>query len=635
MSRRAVIFIIFSLVLCLPIKAAYAGQWHNILDDTRLTSGKYHGYWPSLEMDNTGNIHITWTDKQSGNPEIYYMKVNKSGAGLVAPKRISYAKGDSQYPQIKADSTGNLHITWTDKRRGTADIYYTKLDNSGNTMINDFNLTRNITESLQPSIGVDLYDNIHIVWYDKQYGRWEICYTKLDNMGNKLVDKKRITFDGNSCRPSLGVDNFGNIHLTWYDDRTGNWEIYYTKLDNNGNTLIQNKRITYQDTNSYRPKLAIDKEGNVHIVWYDLRNNDANLYYTKLDNYGNTKIADTRIIKYAINSYYSSICLDNSDNLHITWCDSRDGNWGIFYTQLDNNGNLLADISQLAQKSYNANWPAITSDDEGVIHMAWMGEVADYRKLYYTKGSALTIYVPDDYKSIQKAIVAASKNYAVIVAAGTYNENIDFLGKSIVLKSKKGPTKTIIEGAGYAPVVSFINLEKSESVIDGFTITNRSSYKDTSGAGGILCQNSSPTIKNCIISRNLNLKSGGGVSLYNSSAVIKNSAICENSALGDGGGIHIQFSSVKILNSTICNNLADGYGGGIYCTNSEPTIANSLVKDNSSKGIGNGISCRSSSPKIIDTTLINNYGLYSGGGVLRYYDSITIQDNNSEPDFDD
>jgi hypothetical protein len=48
-----------------------------------------------------------------------------------------------------------------------------------------------------------------------------------------------------------------------------------------------------------------------------------------------------------------------------------------------------------------------------------------------------TLRVPDDYTSIQAAINDADNGDSVLVAPGTYFENIDFIGKSIVVTSDK------------------------------------------------------------------------------------------------------------------------------------------------------------------------------------------------------
>ena len=54
------------------------------------------------------------------------------------------------------------------------------------------------------------------------------------------------------------------------------------------------------------------------------------------------------------------------------------------------------------------------------------------------------ILIPGEYTTIQKGIDAAVGGDAVSVAAGTYYENINFLGKNITVTSEARPDDTII-----------------------------------------------------------------------------------------------------------------------------------------------------------------------------------------------
>src|SRR4029077_10976303 len=65
------------------------------------------------------------------------------------------------------------------------------------------------------------------------------------------------------------------------------------------------------------------------------------------------------------------------------------------------------------------------------------------------------INVPANQPTIQSGINASTDGDTVLVAPGTYTENLKFMGKAITVKSAKGAAVTIIDGGGVAPVVTF------------------------------------------------------------------------------------------------------------------------------------------------------------------------------------
>ena len=152
----------------------------------------------------------------------------------------------------------------------------------------------------------------------------------------------------------------------------------------------------------------------------------------------------------------------------------------------------------------------------------------------------VTIRVPADQPTIQSAINVAAFGDTVLVAPGTYVENINFGGKAISVRSESGPQVTIIDGGAAASVVVFTSGERRDSVLNGFTLQNGRRVQGTSQGGGIMIGAvSSPTITNNVI-RNNQACNGGGISIASGSPLIQLNTITSNGNSGCSGGSGVQ-----------------------------------------------------------------------------------------------
>lgn len=215
-------------------------------------------------------------------------------------------------------------------------------------------------------------------------------------------------------------------------------------------------------------------------------------------------------------------------------------------------------------------------------------------------GDSATIHVPKDYPKIQTAIDVAKAWDHIEVAPGTYVENIDFLGKTITVKSASGSAVTVIDGNQAGSVVTFQNGEGPNSRLEGFTITN--------GTG--------------TLGSTWSVYVGGGIYVINGSdPTITQNTITGNSLTSApycfGGGVFCGFSSPLISDNTISNNHVNGSGAGLFMERASPTIEKNAITDNTADQSGGGIQvCWDSAPTIANNDIsLNTVSQYSGGGM--------------------
>ena len=182
---------------------------------------------------------------------------------------------------------------------------------------------------------------------------------------------------------------------------------------------------------------------------------------------------------------------------------------------------------------------------------------------------AATIHVPGDQPTIQDAINIANTGDVVLVAPGTYSENINFVGKAITVASSNGTSVTIIDGGKAAPVVGFAAGETSKSVLRGFTLQNGSSTFNTQyDGGGIYISGASPAIVGNVIRNNTACNAGGGMWIVNdSNALIVQNLFYANTA-SQGGAIYLSMPSGStgpvLVNNTIIGGNGATQGSAVW-----------------------------------------------------------------------
>ena len=213
----------------------------------------------------------------------------------------------------------------------------------------------------------------------------------------------------------------------------------------------------------------------------------------------------------------------------------------------------------------------------------------------------------DPFLRIQDAIGTAIDGDIIEIRPGIYtgagNYNLDPGGKEITFRSinpnePNSISNTIIDPSKAGRGFYFHSGEDVNCIVSGLTIRN--GYTGGKG-GGVYCYNSSPTIRNCVITG--------------------------NSAGIHGGAIFSQNSSPQLTGCTITGNSAGWDGGALECWEGMPEFVNCVIADNTAGGNGGGIDCYSNGDVIlINCTLVKN-SANSGGAVFSWTSSVVVSNS--------
>ena len=196
----------------------------------------------TLDIDSEGRVHVVWSTVENAygagpDYDLVYSIYDPSMDTWSSPELLTYFSGDfSRKSSIKIDKENNVHLCWEEKEdiqgSGSADIdiAYMRYIDSANTwgMVDIVSKESSVTGYSSESQGleIDSEGNVHITWYDQDYGNssynvmYRILYTDT-NVWSKaeLISMESTDFADYSTDPVLCLDQADNVYFAWVEGK--------------------------------------------------------------------------------------------------------------------------------------------------------------------------------------------------------------------------------------------------------------------------------------------------------------------------------------------------------------------------------------------------------------------------------
>jgi hypothetical protein len=328
---------------------------------------------------------------------------------------------NSEDPVVAIDQDGIIHSVWHDGTNGIWGtdyeifhaMYSPGLGWSNITVISDGydGIYWNDGKNSDPAIAIDSTNKVHVVYEDNTEGIWGtdyeimyVSYTSDSGWSNATVISDGYNGfywnDDWSYKPSIAIDSNDNIHVVWYDYTDGPWgsdtEIFHVQYSSDSGwsnaTLISDGYMgTYwNEGGSSYPKIAIDDNDNLHVVWQDETDGawgiDREIMYAEYN--VSSGWTNATVISDGYNGVYWNDDYSNNpviscynDQIYVVWEDGTNGVWGtdyeIFYVNYTpssdwSNVTIISDgyMGNYWNNEYSFN-PDLIADYNGVIHVVW------------------------------------------------------------------------------------------------------------------------------------------------------------------------------------------------------------------------------------------------------------------------
>jgi hypothetical protein len=225
---------------------------------------------------------------------------------------------------------------------------------------------------------------IHIVFQarDSALDDYEIYYVRLSDLGDSINFLRALTSNSTDSRfPDVAV-NGEYVHVTYQDSWPGNEEVFYKRVTNYGaGTMDLTRRLTFSSTDTWAPRIAISSSGyDVNIVYQDENALGAQNIFTKhIENYGAGSY-QTYQLTFGSDPDYNGIADiaagagDYAQYVYIVYQATWPGNKEIMYKRLSNYGvgPFTVYTARLSYSTADSLAPSIDFDTfYGNVHVSY------------------------------------------------------------------------------------------------------------------------------------------------------------------------------------------------------------------------------------------------------------------------
>ncbi len=261
--------------------------------------------------------------------------------------------------------------------------------------------------------------------------------------------------------------------------------------------------------------------------------------------------------------------------------------------------------------------------------------------------SAAVLNVPSvSYPDLSAAFAVAVDGDRIILGNGVHsgagNNNLDFAGRAISLRSSSGdPTTCIIDCGGVAQSLFLTTPASSRPVIDGITFQN--GFEGLTAGGGLVYIDggSSPIFRDCVFRDTLLPAStqGGAVLIRGASTPRFKDCLFQDNGSELGGALSaVESSTVNLIACEFLSNSSRGNGGAINSRDSVLVLQQNILDENDARYRGGAVyGWGTSSIEMISTSFEENSAGYSGGAIhcrddasLNVHSSSRLSNNSAD-----
>lgn len=184
----------------------------------------------SVAAGPNGDVAVAWVGEDFGNAHNQvFCRRRVSGAWQDVELVSDLPSGQSQYsPCVAFDPENAVHVVWHGQSGAYQQVFHRECNAGTWSGIDNVGGQQSYQQEF-PSVACDVQGRCHVVWCSQAGGtNMQLAYAQRDTDGVWSSPTTLTGLDSGSVNyPSIVCDAGSGIHIVWYDNHTGNQDVYY------------------------------------------------------------------------------------------------------------------------------------------------------------------------------------------------------------------------------------------------------------------------------------------------------------------------------------------------------------------------------------------------------------------------
>ena len=286
--------------------------------------------------------------------------------------------GAQRAPSIDVDRSGKLYLLMSAATKTVeahtpgSQVFFTMSKDGGVTWDNT-PFTRNLSnskgEAFGPSVAVTQGSaRPYVVYHDNAGG---ITHVFLLRTKKKAKFKKPVNItphDGGAFTPKVAVDVNDGVNIVWGDTSGGGRQVAFLRSTDLAISFTDPRIISGTSLNAFDPEiatvpLATSSSGfAIYVVWDDKVEGKGVTMFSRSTDAGETFSEPTKVSRGPGAATESHIATDSSGRIHVVWADTTSGDPEAFYSRSTDGGVTFSDPVDLSSiRGGEVHKPVVTA----------------------------------------------------------------------------------------------------------------------------------------------------------------------------------------------------------------------------------------------------------------------------------